>query len=81
MAGLEKRLRALEEEDEKVGDTAALRRLTDEELHALIACGLRAQEDGFAGPTAKEAAAIKRFYELRRQALVEGWGKSENLSY
>jgi len=81
MGRLEARLRKLEEEDDRTADTAALRRLTDEELHALIACGLRAQEDGFAGPTAKEAAAIKRFYELRRQALVEGWGKSENLSY
>ena len=83
MGRLEARLRKLEEEDEKVGHAAALRRLTDEELHAFIAYGRRALEAGgsFAGPTAQEADAVRRFHELRRQDLAEGWGEWERLSY
>jgi hypothetical protein len=69
---LEARLRKLEEEDAEVGATAALQRLTDAELRAFIAYGLRAQDAGPGGtrPTPEEADAIKRFHALRRQALT-----------
>ena len=82
MGRLEKRVRALEERDWRVGFEAALQRLGDEDVRCLAGYGERwlAAERADAPkpprPTPEEREAYGRLMELRDQAIREGWGSS-----
>lgn len=81
MGRLENRLRELEEHDEEVGYTAALRMLPEADFDVLFpylerweaAGGERVPQPH---PTTEEARVLAKLNELRRRALREGWGDS-----
>jgi hypothetical protein len=77
---LERRVKRLEETVERGGFDAALARASDEDVFLLADLMQRAYDAQQAGkptptPTPDEAAAVRRFEELRAAAIREGWGK------
>ena len=81
MGRLEDRLRKLEEADNRVGYTAAMQRLDNEEFGVLFPYLQRWEAAGgervpAPQPTPEEAVVIRKLHELRRQAIAEGWGDS-----
>ena len=86
MGRLEARLRKLEEQDNRVGYTAAMQRLDDEESAVFLAYMERWEAEGgervnSPHPTPEEAIVIRKLHELRRQAIREGWGNSAYRAY
>jgi hypothetical protein len=78
---LEKRIRALEEHDERVDNAAALRMATDEDVALMGAYAKRWLAAEAAGasepqPTPEEVGAFERLEDLRLRALREGWSDS-----
>src|SRR5829696_5316433 len=78
---IEKRLRALEEHDNRVGYAAALQMTTDEDTALLGAYAERWLAAEAAGdpkpcPTPEEREAFGRLEEHRLRALRKGWGDS-----
>ena len=78
---IEKRLRALEEHDNRVGYAAALQMTTDEDAALLGAYAERWLAAEAAGdpepcPTPEEREAFGRLEQHRLRALREGWGDS-----
>ncbi|MDP8951956.1 MAG: hypothetical protein M3N18_06930 [Actinomycetota bacterium] len=81
MRRIEKRLRALEERDNRFGYVVALQRLPDKDHEVLHAYLERWQAAGGElvpqpAPTPEEAEALAKLNRLRRQAIAEGWGNS-----
>ena len=77
MDQLERRLRRLEEQDERVGYAAAFQMVTDEDAALLGAYAERWLAAEAAGtpaprPTPEEAGAFERLEEHRRRALQQG---------
>jgi hypothetical protein len=77
MGQLERRLRRLEEQDERVGFDAALRMASDEDIFLVSGYAERALAADEAGtarprPTPEEAGAFERLEEHRRRALQQG---------
>ena len=86
MGRLEARLRRLEEADDRVGFTAAIQRLDDEESAVFLSFMERWEAAGgervpSPPPTPEEAPVIRKLHELRRQAIREGWGNSAYRAY
>ena len=86
MGRLEDRLRRLEQVDNRIGYTAAVQRLDDEESAVFLSF---MERWGAAGgervpsphPTPEEVPVIRKLHELRRQAIREGWGNSAYRAY
>jgi hypothetical protein len=81
MGSLERRLRRLEEHDKRVGDTAAMQRVTVEDAALIGAYAERwlaaeAAREPEPRPTPEEREAFGRLEEHRLRALREGWGDS-----
>ena len=79
MGRLEARLRKLEEADDRVGYTAAIQRLDDEDFAVFFAYMERWEAEGgervdSPDPTPGEAVMLHKLHELRRRAVAEGWG-------
>ena len=79
MGRLEARLRKLEEAADRVGFTAAIQRLDDDEFAVFFAYLEKWEAAGgervpSPHPTPEEAVVIRKLHELRRQAIAEGWG-------
>ena len=79
MGRLENRLRRLEEEADKIGFTAAIQRLDDDEFAVFFAYLERWGAEGgervsSPPPTPEEAVVLRELHEHRRQAIREGWG-------
>jgi hypothetical protein len=86
VARLENRVRKLEEADGRVGWTAAIQRLDDEEFAVLLAYLERWGAEGGEStrsppPTPEEAVVLRKLHEHRRQAIREGWGNSAYRAY
>ena len=79
MGRLEARLRKLEEADDRIGYTAAIQRLDDEDFAVFSAYMERWESEGgervpSPDPTPEEAAMLRRLHDLRHRAIAEGWG-------
>ena len=77
MGQLERRLRRLEEQDERVGFDAALRMASDEDIFLVSGYAERwlaaeAADTPAPRPTPEEAGAFERLEEHRRRALQQG---------
>ncbi len=81
MAGLERRVRKLEEATRRVGYGPALQMLPDEDFAVLwpylqrweAAGGERVPQPQ---PTPEEAIALAKLNQLRQQSIALGWGDS-----
>jgi hypothetical protein len=83
---LENRLRKLEEADDRIGYTAAIQRLDDDEFAVFLAYMERWGAEGgervdSPHPTPGEAVVLRKLHEHRRQAIREGWGNSVYRAY
>ena len=79
MAGLERRVRKLEEVTQRIGFAGAIQRLDEEDAAVFLEYMLRWERAGgeridSPDPTPREAAMLRRLLELRRQCIAEGWG-------
>ncbi len=77
MGQLERRLRRLEEQDERVGFDAALRMASDEDIFLVSGYAERwhaaeAADAPAPRPTSEEAGAFEQLEEHRRRALQQG---------
>lgn len=81
MGRLENRLRKLEERDDRVGYTAAMQMLPDEDFEVLLPYLERWEAAGGERvpqpyPTPEEAEVLRKLNRLRLRAIREGWGNS-----
>jgi hypothetical protein len=78
VAGLERRVRKLEEVTQRSGFAGAIQRLDEEDAAVFLEYMLRWEAEGgervaAPDPTPREAAMLRRLLELRRQCIAEGW--------